>query len=156
SWTNVGTFNEPADCMNANWYNNSTITYVAGLTTPTSGWSGYTHATSGNCQGGAGSTYWVLAKHCLSNLAGQSKLKLRFTFGAGTTCNNYDGIAFDSVSIAEAPANSGNFTYSCTAPSAFSFTGASALCPDTINWNFGDAGSGSANSATGLNATHTF
>ena len=157
TWVNVGAFGDSVDCMNQNWYNTSSVTYLNTLATVKEGWTGNDQTTtSGGCQGGGGSLKWVLAKHCLSGLAGQSSVVFRFAFGAGTTCNNYDGIAFDSVSIAEAPANTANFTYTCLANNKVAFTGLTTQCPNSLTWNFGDTNSGANNTATGLNSNHTF
>jgi gliding motility-associated-like protein len=156
TWTNVGAYGDAVNCLNQNWYNENNITYLNGLATPKHGWGGNMQATVGNCQGGGGSGGWVTAKHCMSYLAGKPSVLFRFTFGAGTTCNNFDGIAIDSVSITEAPPNTGTITYTCTGSNSVAFVGAPSLCPDTILWNFGDPASGASNTATTLNATHTF
>jgi gliding motility-associated-like protein len=161
TWVVIGTAGETVDCMDANWYNRTPITY---LTTPLSniqdGWCGniqteYTD-TGVTCGVGNGSNGWIQAKHCLSMLAGQPTVLLRFTFGAGTSCNNFDGIAFDSVAISEST-DVGSFTYACTSSTVVSFTGTSAsACATTYSWNFGDAGSGASNTGSGTTATHTF
>ena len=157
SWTNVGSFIDPVNCLNNNWYNETNITYLSWLGTPKEGWGGNIQATQGICQGGSGSAGWLVANHCMSYLAGKTQVIFRFTFGAGTTCNSFDGIAFDSVSISEAPPNAGNITYSCTNANTVAFTGTTVECPDTIAWNFGDPGSGAANTASAtLNPSHTF
>ena len=162
TWANVGTVNDVTDCMNANWYNYATVSYlVAPLVTVKNGWCGNHDAnfTQGGvtCQGGNGSMGWIQAKHCMQNLAGAASVKFRFTFGAGTTCNGFDGIAFDSVSISEAVANTGTLTYNCTSGTTATFTGTAGLpCTDAFAYNFGDAASGAANTATTATASHTF
>jgi gliding motility-associated-like protein len=155
SWTNVGAFNDAVDCLNQNWYNSSSITNLTTLATVKHGWSGNIQPTVGSCQGGNGSNGWVIAKHCMSALAGQPSVIFRFTLGAGTTCNSFDGNAFDSVSISEAPINTADFNFACTG-NTFSFTDLSSLCPNAFVWNFGDAGSGATNTASTQNASHTF
>lgn len=150
SWVNVGAYNEPVNCMTQNWYNTSNINNLSNLVTVKEGWAGNMQPTQGSCQGGSGSNGWKLAKHCLSALAGQPSVTFRFTFGAGTACNDFDGIAFDDIAIGEAPANTADFTYTCNGNS-ISFTGITTLCPDNLLWDFGDG-----NTATGLTATHTF
>ncbi len=155
TWQNVGSKNEPANCMTMNWYNTANINNLAGLAAVSEGWSGNVQSTQGSCQGGGGSNGWQTAGHCLDNLAGQSNVLLRFTFGAGTTCNSYDGLAIDAISIEEAPAITADYSFSCAGNNTVNFTANTDLCPDQLNWNFGDAGSAS-NTASGLTASHTF
>lgn len=156
AWQNVGSSSDPADCMTQNWFNSSGINYLSGLATPKDGWSGNSQSTSGSCQGGGGSGGWVLAKHCLNGLAGNPSVIFRFTFGAGTSCNDYDGVAFDDVFIGEAPAPVVDYSFSCQGGNTVNFTATSDLCPDLLQWNFDDPASGAANTATGLTASHTF
>ena len=156
SWKNVGSDTDAINCMNQNWYNTRNVDGLSGLANPQNGWTGNIQPTVGSCQGGSGSQTWVQARHCLSALAGKPSVQFRFAFGAGTTCNNFDGIAFDSVSISEAPANTADFTYTCLASNRISFTGITSLCPDSFAWNFGDPSSGASNTATTINATHIF
>ena len=91
----------------------------------------------------------------MPQLAGSSSVKFRFAFGAGTQCNDYDGIAIDDVFIGEAPANSASFTYAC-AGNVVSFTNTAPLCPSAYAWNFGDPGSGVSNTSNLPNPSHTF
>jgi gliding motility-associated-like protein len=156
TWKNVGSNTDAVNCMSQNWYNTLSIDGLSGLANPQEGWTGNIKPTNGSCQGGFGSQTWVQARHCLSELAGQPSVKFRFAFGAGTTCNSFDGIAFDSVSISEAPVNTAAFTYTCLASNQLSFAGITTLCPDSFAWNFGDPASGASNTATTVNATHTF
>lgn len=149
-WNNVGSVNDPTDCMNQNWFNSSNITYLTTLATVKEGWCGNMQPTVGSCQGGNGSGVWKPAKHCVSFLAGQPNVIFRFTFGAGTQCNNFDGFAVDDFSVAEAPANTANFTYACNGTS-ISFSGTTSQCPDVLHWNFGDG-----NTGTGLNTSHIY
>jgi gliding motility-associated-like protein len=169
TWTDVGAASDPTNCMNANWYNYSNITNLAAYTsagttyqalaTSKNGWCGNIQATAGSCQGGSGSGGWLRAKHCMPYLAGQPSVQFRFTFGAGTTCNAFDGVAFDSVAIGEAAPNSADFTTTCVNTTTIHFVGTAPLCPDTFQWNFGDPGSGASNTVLGagtLTPTHTF
>ena len=163
TWTNVGALNDPTDCMDANWYNYNPVKYIQSISPIQDGWCGNSLANSNEngttCQGGhhgfpAG---WIQAKHCMQNLAGQPKVIFRITFGAGTTCNHFDGFAFDSVSISEAVANTGTLNYTCTSANTVSFTGTAGLpCTDAFAWNFGDPASGGSNTAATATATHTF
>ncbi len=150
TWQNVGSTSNPTDCLNANWFNLSSVTNLTGLASPKEGWSGNVQSTSGSCQGGNGSSGWKLAKHCMPSLAGQPNVVFRFAFGAGSTCNDYDGFAFDDVTISEAPAPVIDFTSTCSG-NTISFTGTSTLCPNQFSWLFGDGGSG-----TGLTVSHTY
>ncbi|MEI6489675.1 MAG: PKD domain-containing protein [Bacteroidota bacterium] len=155
SWTNVGAYNDPVDCLNANWYNYDNVTYLTSAS-PKHGWAGRIGTTSGNCQGLHGSGAWVTAKHCMTNLAGQPSVRFRFLFGAGTTCNSFDGIAIDDIHIGNAPANVASFTSACTGPNTISFTSVPTLCPTNYVWNFGDPASGIANTSTLANPSHVF
>lgn len=138
SWTNVGAVNEPADCFTANWYNFANITNMTTLATFKNGWSGNHLPTVGNCQGGNGSGGWVLAKHCLPNLARVPQVIFRITFGAGTTCNDFDGFAFDLVKIQDAPLPIADFNYICSTGNTLSFTDATTNCPESWLWIYGD------------------
>ena len=155
SWTNVGSVSEPASCLNDNWFNYSPITYISSLSPVKDGWSGNIQATAGSCQGTGGSGTWVNAKHAMPNLAGMSNIIFRFTFGAGTVCNSYDGFAIDDIEISEAPPNNASFSFSCTNNTTVNFTNTSALCPAT-KWNFGDPASGANDSSIAQNPTHIF
>jgi len=156
TWTNVGTIADPVNCLNDNWFNFNPVTGLNPLTTVRDGWSGNVQSTSGSCQGGGGSGRWVGAQHTMPYLAGMPNVIFRFTFGAGTVCNNYDGFAVDNILITEAPPNNAAFTYACTNNSTVSFTNTSALCPTTFNWFFDDAGSGANNTSTQPNPVHVF
>ena len=155
SWTNVGTVNDPVNCLNENWYNFNPITYIASMSPVRDGWSGNIQATAGSCQGTGGSGAWVTAQHCMPALAGQPNVIFRFIFGAGTVCNSYDGFAVDDITISEAPPNNASFTYSCTNSNTVSFTNTSALCPN-LSWDFGDLASGSNNTSALQNPVHVF
>lgn len=166
SWQNLGSVNDAVDCLDSNWYNHNPIaglgsqtltgtTYPA-FTTTQDGWCGNIQSTSGSCQGGNGSGGWVLARHCMSALAGLPSVTFRFAFGAGTTCNTFNGFAIDSVCVREAPANTADFTYSCVNTNTLSFAGITTLCPNAYSWDFGDPGSGASNTSSSITPSHTF
>ncbi len=155
TWTNVGSISDPANCLNSNWFNFSPVTNMNGLATVRDGWSGNIQPTAAPCLGGNGSGQWVNAQHTMPWLAGIPNIIFRFIFGAGTTCNNYDGFAIDDIVIGEAPPNNASFTYSCTNNNTVAFTSTSALCPSLV-WDFGDPASGPNNTSTLANPTHTF
>jgi gliding motility-associated-like protein len=155
SWTTVGTAADPTDCLNQNWYNAASVNNLSGLSGTTAGWSGTTLPTSGSCQGGSGSGGWVTAKHCLFSLAGLPSVTFRFVFGAGTTCNAFDGFAFDLFRIEETPGIIPNYTYTCNGSRSVSFQGSANVCATGWSWNFGDPASGS-NTSVQQNPTHVF
>lgn len=164
TWINVGAFGDPVDCMTSNWYNYSTITYLnnpAWISTR-HGWSGNIQASypSGGttCQGGNGSGAWVTAQHCLNGLAGQSNVIFRFTFGSGTTCNSYDGLAIDDFTIENGTPNNPNFNYACAGINTMAFTSITQVCPVTSSyaWNFGDPASGASNTSASAAPNHVF
>ena len=155
TWSNVGAFGDPVDCLNSNWYNYNNITWLTSIPVK-NGWTGRIGPTVGSCKGGNGSGGWVTATHCLSGLANQPNVIFRFLFGAGTTCNSYDGIAIDYIQIQEATPNVANFSFSCPNGNTFAFTNLSTPCPTNFTWNFGDLASGAANTSILQNPTHTF
>lgn len=155
TWYTIGYANEPTDCNVQNWYNNSGVTNLNGVANTTAGWSGNMQSTSGSCQGGHGSGTWVKASHCVPQTANQSQVMFRFAFGSGTTCNDYDGFAFDDFYIGTAPATPIDFTFTCSGNSEISFTTAGANCLNTYNWNFGDPSSPS-NTSSSQSESHTF
>lgn len=112
TWSNVGSVADQPDCNTQNWFNTSYINNMS-LANPRQGWSGRVGPTAGSCAGGAGSNGWVTAKHCLVDLAGEPSVKFRFVFGAGTACNNYDGIAIDDIFIGETPPELPSFQSEC-------------------------------------------
>lgn len=150
TWTTLGTNNSNA-CTAENWFNTAAITYLGGAR----GWSGSIKPTSGSCLGGSGKGEWVTAKHDLSILAGQANVMFRFTFGAGTTCNAFDGFAIDEISISETPPGTAGFTFSCGNNNLMYFTDASSLCAQSYSWNFGDVAS-AQNTSTDQNPFHIF
>lgn len=151
NWTLLGSINDNS-CIATNWYNNASVNFLGAV----NGWSGNIQPTSGSCQGGSGSGQWLAAKHDLSFLAGMPSVTFRFRFGAGTTCNAYDGFAVDEIDIAESPPNSADFTYTCNANRDVSFSSNTSLCPTTYAWDFGDPASGANNISSGANPNHTF
>ena len=156
TWINVGSNTDPVNCLNENWFNTASVNFLTTLANPKNGWSGSVASPAG-CASNNGSAGWVTAQHCMSNLAGAPSVKFRFTFGGGTFCNDFDGIAFDNITIGEAPANNANFTYNCTPISLqYQFTNTSTLCPSGFTWNFGDPTSGANNTSIVTNPTHQF
>lgn len=152
NWTFLGTINSNSNCEGENWFNATGITY---LNNAPGGWSGNIQPNNGSCLGGSGSGGWLAAKHSLSMISGQSNVRFRFTFGAGTTCNAYDGFAIDEIKIAEAPANNGSFTNSCINEKEISFASATT-CASSFSWNFGDPASGISNTSTIGNTSHIY
>jgi gliding motility-associated-like protein len=155
TWSNIGNANDPSDCYNKNWFNSSNITNLGGLASPTHGWSGNLQNSSGGCLGGNGSGQWVEASHCLSFLAGNPTVKFRFIFGSGTSCNNYDGIAFDQVYVGEIQEPTYDFNITCAGNGSVSFDATSSDCPSTYSWDFNDPTS-SSNIANGVSGNHIF
>ncbi len=152
NWQVLGSINSNSNCTGSNWFNTASVTSL-GYT----GWSGNIQPTS-PCSGGAGdgSGSWLIAKHTLVNLAGQTGVLFRFTFAAGTQCNTYDGFAIDSISISEALPNTASFNYNCTGNNSISFFNTSSACAISYAWNFGDPSSGSNNFSGAENPSHVF
>ncbi|MBK7689910.1 MAG: SprB repeat-containing protein [Bacteroidetes bacterium] len=119
TWTNVGAANDPMDCLNSNWFNQTNVNALNTLAVPKHGWAGTSLPTVGNCIGGAGSMGWVTAQHTLYNLAGLPSVQFRFAFGAGSVCNSFDGVAIDAVSIQNIPP----LTWVAVAPNNISCNG---------------------------------
>ncbi len=156
SWINLGSINDPTDCLNENWFNTPSVTNLGGLVNPRHGWSGNIQQTQGSCLGGNGSNGWVTAKHCMPALAGRPNVRFRFTFGAGTTCNDFDGVAFDAIRIENAPPIAADFSSTCVGNYTYQFTDFSSNCPYAWSWNFGDPASGTANTSSATSPSHTF
>lgn len=150
NWQTIGS--NSSTCTSVNWYNNTAVTYLGGG----AGWSGNVQPTSGSCLGGSGSGTWLAARHELEALAGRPSVIFRFRFGAGTTCNDYNGFAIDKIEISEAPTGPANFTYTCGTGNSMSFTSITPTCPVSYAWDFGDTGSGSNNTSSDANPTHQF
>lgn len=154
TYSNVGAFGEQADCNTAHWFNSANITNLPSSISPKHGWSGRVGPTQGSCQGGGGSQGWVTAKHCLGWLAHAPSVRFRFFFGAGSACNNYDGIAVDDIWIGESDPVVADFSGDCTGNSV-DFINSSTPCPTTFAWNFGDPSS-PQNTSVQENPSHTF
>lgn len=153
TYSNVGASNEPANCNTANWFNSNNLTNLPSSISPKHGWSGRQGSTQGSCQGGNGSQTWVTAKHCLGWLANAPSVRFRFFFGAGSVCNNYDGIAIDDILIDESDPVVASFNGDCNGTTV-DFGNTSTPCPDTFSWNFGDPGS--QNTSMQENPSHTY
>lgn len=152
TWQALGGINSNNDCNGINWFNTTSIT-----TLNYAGWSGNIQPTS-PCAGGAGSGSgtWLVAKHNLAFLAGQTGVLFRFTFAAGTQCNAYDGFAIDSISISDTPPNATSLTYNCAGNKAVNFSSITSPCAMSYNWDFGDVASGTANFSAAQNPAHIF
>lgn len=154
-WSNVGGYNDPVDCLNENWYNYDKVSWLT-LASPKHGWSGRIDPTSGSCEGGNGSTMWLKAKHCMSNLAGQANVRFRFLFGSGNSCNDFDGFAIDHIVIQNAPTNTADFSFACSSGTNVNFTNLSSACSSSYLWDFGDPTSGADNTSAVVDPSHTF
>ncbi|HXB39718.1 MAG TPA: PKD domain-containing protein [Bacteroidia bacterium] len=167
--TNASPVPEPNDCNTHNWYNYPGINYLnnpPGFVTSKHGWSGNTQAggvgwdpsnPGVNCVGGNGQGHWLTAEHCLTGCGGQPNVLLRFTFGAGYSCNDFDGLSFDSVAVSNGISNSATFTHICASANTVNFAATPNACPtNTYAWNFGDVASGAANTSASQNSSHTF
>jgi hypothetical protein len=152
SWITLGSNADYIACPSNNWFNTNGINALG-----THGWSGNIQPTAA-CTGGAGngSGAWVIAQHDLSALAGQTNVRFRFTFAAGSVCNGYDGFAIDDIQIGEAPSSSGDFTYSCTGSNTVKVTPSVAGCNPSYSWDFGDPGSGASNFSTAISPSHFY
>lgn len=150
SWSTLGSINSNTNCQGENWFNTAAVTFLSNV----NGWSGNIQPQSGICLGGNGSIRWLTAKHNLSALAGQSNVRFRFLFGAGTTCNAFNGFAIDDIQISEAPPNVLNVTSTCTGSNDISFL-AIGPCIKTYAWDFGDQGS-ATNTSTAANPVHHY
>ncbi len=153
SWSNVGSVADQPDCYTQNWFNSASINNLD-LASPSEGWSGRVGATQGSCLGGQGSGAWLTSSHCLAWLGGEPSVKFRFAFGAGTTCNGYDGVAVDDVFIGEAPSEPNPVQWTCFGDT-LSITGMQT-CADSWAWDFGDPASGAANTSVQQTPEHVF
>ena len=154
TWTNVGAYGDPVNCLNTNWYNEDDVTNIDNASPP-HGWSGRVGPSAGGCLGTLGSATWLTATHCMNSLGGEPSVRFRFLFGSGSVCNDYDGIAIDDILIQESPLLDVDISHVC-AGSTFTFTGSGTICPLVHSWNFGDPGSGSSNTASGSSVDHTY
>lgn len=145
TWKILGSFNDPQNCFNGNWFNNPSIVKLPA----SQGWSG-------SISSGDGSGAWVTAQHTLPYLAAAPKVIFRFFFGAGTVQNNFNGFAIDDISIGEAPPNNADFTFNCTAVNTVTFSSISSVCPTTYFWDFDDIASGASNTSSQIMPVHTF
>ncbi|NNV54357.1 T9SS type B sorting domain-containing protein [Limnovirga soli] len=152
SWQLLGSLSDTKNCLNENWYNASSIKFL----NDANAWSGTNQSGSGGCVVGNGSGKWVLAQHTLPLLAGKTSVSFRFVFASGSSCNSFDGFAIDDFTIGEAPSNDASFTYSCVNNNTINFTSTSTPCPVSYLWNFGDPSSGSSNTSTLPNPSHTY
>ncbi len=107
SWQNVGAFGDPN-----NWYNDNSIAGNPGG--QQEGWSG---------RGGTGSGGWVIARHALTGLGGQSNVIFRVAFGSDGSVTD-EGVAFDTVSI---------FDVTCPEPTGVTVGAITATTAD-ISW----------------------
>ena len=152
NWNTLGSYADFTACPSDNWFNTNGITVLG-----TDGWSGNIQPTA-SCTGGAGggSGQWKTASHSLSGLAGQSNVRFRFRFGAGSVCNNYDGFAVDDIWIGETPAVNPEFTFTCNTTNTVSFQPVGSSCNTGYTWDFGDPASGSLNTSTQNSPSHTY
>lgn len=155
TWTTIGSVNATDTCSTQNWYNISSITNLNGIGGSSQGWSGTIQQSSGPCSGGGGSAEWKRASHCLEFLAHMPEVRFRFTFGSGTTCNDYDGLAFDDIYIGEGPVIPADIKLTCLSDNRIAFEDIYRSCHATWNWNFGDTGS-AANTSSSALTEHTF
>ncbi len=155
SWLNVGVYTSSTSCSSNNWFNEQVVFNLSGIASPSEGWSGNTNIGGGSCRTGGGLGKWVFASNCLKYLAGQPKVRFRFTFCSGTSCNTYDGIAIDDIFIGEAPAETADFTVVCTDGNTINVTANASSCVNSYEWDFGEPGS-QGNNGTKQSEVHTY
>ena len=153
TWQTLGRSTTDA-CIADNWYTINAINNLSGLATTTSGWSGTVQATSGSCRGGNGSGSWKRARYCLQELAGESSVTFRFTFGSGTTCNDFDGIAMDLFEVYDLSAAPTSISFQCVSSRTIVFTDNQLNCRASRSWDFGD-GSVEPNNASTISHTYS-
>ena len=151
TWLLLGSTSDNS-CTATDWYNCGSVTNLGA----TQGWSGNGKPTMGSCPGGNGSNGWLTARHDLSFLAGQSNVIFRFRFGAGSTCNNYDGFAIDEITISESNINTPDFIYQCIENKTVHFFSTAIQCALSYSWDFGDPASGVNNNSGLQDPLHTF
>ncbi len=152
NWNTIGS-SSVSNCIADNWYTINSITNLSGLASPTSGWSGTSLPTTGSCRGGNGSNGWVTARYCLPDLAGETSVYFRFTFGSGTTCNAYEGLAIDKFEVYDLPSAASTISYACVSSRTVLFTDDQPSCRTNRIWDFGD-GSVETNSASTISHTY--
>ncbi len=150
SWTILGSISSNTNCQGENWFNTNAVTFLSNV----NGWSGNIQPQSGICLGGNGSGRWLTAKHTLAALAGQANVRFRFLFGAGTTCNAFNGFAIDDIQVGEAPPQTVSIASTCNSSNDILFS-ATGTCIRTYAWNFGDPGS-TDNSASMPTPVHRY
>ena len=153
TWSNIGSASDPINCLNENWFNSPTVSFLSAFGSQRDGWSGSIQA---SCPSSGGSGDWVIAKHTLPFLAGKPSVIFRFTFAAGTQCNNFDGFAIDNITISEAPPNNGTIISECIDSNSVKFSFNTDICPTNFIWNFDDVIAGSNNNSTLSNPQHKF
>lgn len=159
NWVTAGVANEKTDCFNKNWFNTPGVNGLNGMPGAigsTHGWTGNNLSNNGSCRGSGGSKSWVTVSRTLPVLGGKPLVLFRFIFGAGTTCNNYDGFGVDAVSITTTPPNAAAFTYTCGPNRTIRFTNTSAFCPSSFRWEFDDPLSPFGNTSSLPNPSHTY
>ncbi len=158
-WVTVGAANDRADCFNMNWFNTPGINGLNGMPGTIGsihGWTGNNLANNGSCRGGGGSKNWVTVSKTLASLGGKPDVRFRFIFGAGTTCNNYDGFGVDAFSLSATAPNAAAFTYICGPGRTVQFTNTSAHCPANFRWEFDEPLSFGNNTSNLQNPSHTY
>ncbi len=112
TWQNVGANGDPN-----NWYNDGTIAGNPGG--QQEGWTG---------RAASGSGGWLIARHALIGLGGESNVILRVAFGSDGSVQD-EGVAFDTVTI---------FDVLCAEPSGITIAEVTENSGD-ISWNPGGA-----------------
>lgn len=153
TWITIGSA-AVSNCIADNWYTINSITNLSGLASPSSGWSGTSLPTSGSCRGGNGSNGWVVSRYCLPDLAGESSVYFRFTFGSGTTCNDFDGLAIDKFEVYDLPGAVSTISTTCISSRTVLVTDDQPQCRSNRSWDFGD-GTVETNSASTISHTYS-
>jgi len=154
SWLTLGDDQSNSNCRGINWYNTGSVRY---LDNRTFGWSGsQLPGSGGGCNSGGGSGGWLEAKHKLTGLGGSRKVIFRFMFGAGTTCNDYEGFAIDDFSIREGVPAQANGNFSCVGEKKVQFNNIAPFCQRSVSWNFNDPSTGANNTSTLEQPVHIF
>ncbi|WP_028871894.1 gliding motility-associated C-terminal domain-containing protein [Psychroserpens burtonensis] len=112
TWQNVG-----ANGDSNNWYNDNSIAGNPGG--QQEGWTG---------RGASGSAGWLVARHALNGLGGETNVILRIAFGSDGSVQD-EGVAFDTVSI---------FEVTCPEPSGITIAAVTENSVD-ISWVPGGA-----------------